>query len=121
MTSPSSDRPCILLVDDTPSNIDILVGLLKADYELKIANRGAKALKICETTERIDLILLDVMMPEMDGYEVCRVLRASPKTQSVPIIFLTAKTDLDDVVHGFEIGASDYLTKPVRPSELLAR
>jgi len=119
--SASSSRPCLLLVDDTPANIDVLVGVLKADYTLKVANRGAKALKICEGSEPIDLILLDVMMPEMDGFEVCRVLRATPATKDVPIIFLTAKTDTDDIVQGFELGANDYLTKPFRPAELIAR
>ncbi len=114
-------RPCLLLVDDTPANIDVLVGLLKADFDLKVANRGAKALKICETIERIDLILLDVMMPEMDGFEVCRILRSTPTTREIPIIFLTAKTEVDDIVKGFEVGANDYVAKPFRPAELLAR
>ncbi len=114
-------RPCLLLVDDTPSNIDILVGLLRDDYELKIANRGAKALRICEEGERIDLILLDVMMPEMDGYEVCRSLRSKPATQETPVIFLTSKTEQDDIVKGFEAGANDYVPKPFRPQELRAR
>lgn len=118
-TSPS--RPCLLLVDDTPANIDILVGLLKADFDLKVANRGAKALQICQSGARIDLVLLDVMMPEMDGFEVCRKLRAAPETRDLPVIFLTAKSELDDVVQGFEFGANDYLTKPFRPTELLAR
>lgn len=114
-------RPCLLLVDDTPANIQILVGLLQTDYELKVATRGAQALKICEQTPQLDLILLDVMMPEMDGYEVCRALRATPATHGIPIIFITAKTEVDDVVRGFEIGGNDYVTKPFRPPELLAR
>ncbi len=119
--SAAAPRPCLLLVDDTPANIDVLVGTLKADYTLKVANRGAKALKICETGERIDLILLDVMMPEMDGFEVCRILRANPATKDIPIIFLTAKTEADDIVQGFELGANDYVAKPFRPAELMAR
>lgn len=117
----SRPRPTLLLVDDTPANIDVLVGVLKADYNLKVANRGAKALKICAAGEPIDLILLDVMMPEMDGFEVCRTLRAAPATRDIPIIFLTSKTELQDIVHGFEIGANDYVAKPFRPPELLAR
>ncbi len=121
MPTPPSTRPCLLLVDDTPENIQILVGLLQEDYELKVATRGAQALKICEQTPRLDLILLDVMMPEMDGYEVCRLLRAAPATRAIPVIFLTAKAELDDLVRGFEIGANDYVTKPFRPPELLAR
>ena len=115
-------RPTLLLVDDTPTNIDILVGLLKGTYNLKVATRGAAALKICEADPAsIDLILLDVMMPEMDGYEVCQRLRAQPGTKDTPVIFLTAKTGLDDVVRGFEVGANDYVTKPFRPPELRAR
>jgi len=109
------------LVDDTPANIHILVDLLKADYDLKVANRGAQALQICEKTPGLDLILLDVMMPEMDGYEVCQKLRSDPATTGIPIIFLTAKSEVDDIVRGFEIGANDYVTKPFRPPELLAR
>ena len=121
MTFAPSKRPCLLLVDDTPANIQVLVGLLQADYELKVATRGAQALKICEQTPQLDLVLLDVMMPEMDGFEVCRVLRAEPATRNLPVIFLTAKAEVDDVVRGFEIGGNDYVTKPFRPSELLAR
>ncbi len=120
MTS-SENRPCLLLVDDTPANIDVLVGILGPDHDLKIANRGAKALQICASGRPVDLVLLDVMMPEMDGYEVCRRLRADPATRDLPIIFLTAKTETEDVVHGFELGANDYVPKPFRPPELLAR
>ncbi|MBM3852845.1 MAG: hybrid sensor histidine kinase/response regulator [Verrucomicrobia bacterium] len=121
MMKSNSNRPCLLVVDDTPANIQILVDLLKSDYELKVATRGAQALQICEKTPHLDLVLLDVMMPEMDGYEVCQKLRANPATHALPIIFLTARTEVDDVVRGFEIGANDYVTKPFRPPELLAR
>jgi two-component system sensor histidine kinase/response regulator len=121
MTSAAPKRPCLLLVDDTPANIQILVGLLQADYELKVATRGAQALKICAQTPQLDLVLLDVMMPEMDGYEVCRTLRAAPATRNLPVIFLTAKAEVDDVVRGFELGGNDYVAKPFRPPELLAR
>lgn len=121
MSNTTPQRPCLLLVDDTPANITILVDLLKADFDLKVATRGAQALQICAKVPHLDLILLDVMMPEMDGYEVCETLRATPATRDIPVIFLTAKTELDDIVHGFEIGANDYVTKPFRPAELLAR
>jgi two-component system sensor histidine kinase/response regulator len=121
MPKPNSNRPCLLLVDDTPANIQVLVGLLQSDYELKVATRGAQAIKVCEQTPHLDLILLDVMMPEMDGYEVCQALRAMPATRNIPIIFLTAKSEVDDVVKGFAIGANDYVTKPFQPPELLAR
>ncbi len=118
---PGSSRPCLLLVDDTPTNIDVLIGVLKSEYDLRVANRGAKAIQICESGERIDLVLLDVMMPEMDGFEVCRRLRANPATKDIPVIFLTAKTTVEDVVRGFETGGADYVTKPFRPFELRAR
>jgi DNA-binding response OmpR family regulator len=114
-------RPCVLLVDDTPANIDVLVGLLQGDYDLKVASRGARALKICEAAPHIDLILLDVMMPEMDGFEVCQTLRSNPTTRDIPVIFLTAKTGVDDVVRGFAVGSDDYVAKPFQPAELLAR
>jgi two-component system sensor histidine kinase/response regulator len=120
-TLPSARRPCILIVDDTPTNIDVLVNLLQNDYDLKVANRGARALRICEQDRGIDLVLLDVMMPEMDGFEVCRILRAAPATRDLPVIFLTAKTETDDVVRGFSVGSNDYVSKPFRPAELLAR
>src|SRR3954462_13689020 len=120
MTSPLPRRPCLLLVDDTPANIHVLVGLLQADYDLKVATRGEQVLKICAQAPPPDLILLDVMMPEMDGYEVCRRLRATEATQAIPVIFLTAKSEVDDIVHGFELGASDYVSKPFRAPELQA-
>ena len=118
---PSSHRPCILVVDDTPANLDILVGLLREDYQLKVATHGEKALKICETPGLVDLILLDVMMPGIDGFEVCRRLRQQPHTRDIPVLFITAKSETDDVVRGFEAGGNDYLSKPFRPAELLAR
>jgi len=121
MTSVPPKRPCLLLVDDTPENIQILVGLLQGSYELKVATRGAQALQICAQMPQLDLILLDVMMPEMDGYEVCRTLRAAPATRNIPVIFLTAKAEVNDLVRGFELGANDYVTKPFQPPELLAR
>jgi DNA-binding response OmpR family regulator len=121
MNSATPRRPCVLIVDDTPANIQILVGLLQADHDLKVATRGEQALKIAEQTPQLDLILLDVMMPEMDGYEVCRRLRAAEGNRDVPIIFLTAKSEIDDVVRGFDLGANDYVAKPFRVPELLAR
>jgi DNA-binding response OmpR family regulator len=119
--SPSVRRPRLLLVDDTPANIDVLVGLLSANYELKVANRGAKALRILEEDPDIDLVLLDIMMPEMDGYAVCAEVRRRPATRTLPIVFITARTEIYDVVRGFELGANDYVTKPFHPAELMAR
>ena len=109
-------KATILIVDDAPENIDILRGLLKDDYKIKIAINGEKALKIARTTTpRPDLILLDVMMPEMDGYEVCRQLKSDVLTASIPIIFVTAKGETDDETLGFDLGAVDYITKPISP------
>lgn len=110
----------ILIVDDTPENIDILVDLLE-DFEKQIAINGADALETAWEGDPPDLILLDIMMPEMDGYEVCRRLRENDSTKEVPVIFLTAKTEKDDIVKGFEVGGQDYITKPFDARELMER
>ncbi|MCI0441836.1 response regulator, partial [bacterium] len=111
----------ILIVDDTPANIQTLSGILKEKgYQLSVATNGKQALQVLEKV-RPDLILLDVMMPEMDGFEACRQIKKSESLSDIPIIFLTAKTDTADIVSGFEIGAVDYVAKPFNPSELLAR
>lgn len=109
----------ILIVDDTPENIDILVELLE-DFDKQIAINGVDALETA-FEDPPDLILLDIMMPEMDGYEVCVKLRQSEKTKDVPIIFLTAKTEKEDIIKGFEAGGQDYITKPFDARELLER
>lgn len=114
------DRATILVVDDTPENIDVLVGILRDDHRLKVARSGAQALKIVRA-QPPDLILLDVMMPEIDGYEVCRQLKADATTRHVPVIFVTAKIDLADELRGLELGAVDYITKPVSPPVVKAR
>lgn len=114
-------KPTILVVDDTPDNITLLCSLLGEQYRNKVATNGVKALKIARTEPRPDLILLDIMMPEMDGYEVCRQLKADPATRHIPIIFLTAKTQEGDETKGFELGAVDYITKPIAPPILMAR
>ena len=114
-------KPTILVVDDTPDNITLLCSLLGEQYRNKVATNGAKALKIARAEPRPDLILLDIMMPEMDGYEVCRQLKADPSTEHIPIIFLTAKTQEGDETKGFELGAVDYITKPIVPPILMAR
>lgn len=114
-------KTTILIVDDTPDNISLLCSLLGDRYRNKVATNGPKALKIAEATPHPDLILLDIMMPEMDGYKVCEALKANPKTRSIPVIFLTAKTQEADETKGFELGAVDYITKPISPPILLAR
>ncbi len=110
----------ILIVDDTPENIDVLNNLL-VDFKRKIAINGERALKLACTDNPPDLILLDIMMPGMDGYEVCKKLREDERTVDVPVIFLTAKTAKEDVVKGFEAGGQDYVTKPFDVHELMER
>lgn len=110
----------VLIVDDTEENIDILVGALSDTYELAVAMDGASALEAVEH-ELPDLILLDIMMPGMDGYEVCRRLKSDPKTVNIPIIFLTAMTDINSKTRAFEMGAVDYVTKPFEIAEVQAR
>jgi len=111
----------ILIVDDVARNIQILGNILSAnDYQIAYAQSGKQALSIAKMQE-FDLILLDIMMPEMDGYEVCEKLKSSKKTSEIPIIFLTAKADMDSIVKGFETGGQDYITKPFNSAELLAR
>lgn len=114
-------KPIVLVVDDTPENIDVVNGLLKDKYQVKVALDGPKALGIASSLKPPDLILLDIMMPEMDGYEVCSKLKEDPATAEIPILFLTAKAEIEDMVKGFELGAVDYVTKPFNPEELLAR
>jgi putative two-component system response regulator len=115
------EKKTILVVDDTPDNLSLMSGLLKDDYKVKVANNGEKALKIAAGSPQPDLILLDIMMPGMDGYEVCQHLKADPATRDIPVIFLTAKVEVEDEKKGLELGAVDYLTKPVSPPIVLAR
>ena len=110
----------ILLVDDTKANIDILVQTLKDDYKLGVALNGTKAIEY-SMTNRLDLILLDIVMPDMDGFEVCRKLKENPTTSSIPIIFITAMGDPEHKREGLTIGAVDYITKPFDISEVKAR
>ena len=115
------EQKLILVVDDTPLNISVITGALKDTYRTKVATSGAKALVIAAADEKPDLILLDVMMPEMDGYEVCRRLKADPTTREIPVIFLTAQTDAEDETRGFQVGAVDYVHKPFSPAVMKAR
>lgn len=115
------DRPTLLVVDDTPDNLSLMSGILKDKYKVKVANGGEKAIKIAETAPHPDLILLDIMMPGMDGYQTCIRLQTNPKTRYIPIIFLTAKAEVEDETYGLELGAVDYITKPISPPILLAR
>lgn len=114
------DQPLVLVVDDTPENLTLMSELLAGSYRVKVANHGAKGLSIAAQSLP-DLILLDIMMPEIDGYEVCRRLKADPATAEIPVIFLTAKSEQDDEQQGFDLGAVDYITKPISPPIVLAR
>lgn len=114
-------KPYLLVVDDNPENLKILGNLLQGeDYRLAFALNGNQALQSLEQALP-DLVLLDVMMPELDGFEVCRQIKANPNTSQVPILFLTAKADTASVVEGFEAGGADYVAKPFNPKELLVR
>lgn len=114
-------RRTILVVDDTPDNLTVLADLLKDEYRVKLANGGAKALKLAAADPRPDLILLDVMMPEVDGHAVIRQLKADPQTADIPVIFLTAKAEVEDERFGLTIGAVDYIHKPISPPIVLVR
>lgn len=111
----------ILVVDDQPENLAVLTGLLKGEYRVMAATNGATALEIASSDNRPDLILLDVMMPEMDGHEVCRRLKEKQETSEIPVIFTTAMSEVDDEAKGLEIGAVDYIIKPLNPTIVEAR
>ncbi|MBN2601247.1 MAG: response regulator, partial [Candidatus Marinimicrobia bacterium] len=110
----------VLIVDDVALNLDLLSSLLIEKYRVKVAKDGPAAIKIVQDVNP-DLILLDVMMPGMNGFQVCEQLKSDPQTKDIPIIFLTAKTETGDIVRGFEVGGVDYLTKPFNSPELLIR
>jgi len=111
----------ILIVDDTPANIAAALAILKDQYRTRVATSGAKALEHAGAADKPDLILLDVTMPDMDGYEVCGRLKADPETAAIPVVFLTARTEAEDEAKGFELGAVDYIHKPFNPTVVRAR
>lgn len=113
-------KPTILIVDDMQVNLTILSEILKNKYHIKIAKSGKKALEIVENSN-IDLVLLDIVMPELDGYEVCKILKNSENSKDIPVIFVTANSDACDEEKGFLMGAVDYITKPFNPTTILAR
>ncbi len=118
--SSSQERPHVLIVDDVPENIEVLAAALGADCEVFFAMSGDEAIEVASSLP-IDLILLDIMMPDVDGYEVCRLLKADPRLAEIPVIFVTAKTDIEDEAKGFEVGAVDYITKPIKRLRVRAR
>ncbi|MCP5197070.1 MAG: response regulator [Gammaproteobacteria bacterium] len=120
--NPPKDKPRVLVVDDVEANIDVLVEVLGYgyEYELSAATNGQEALEVVAELPP-DLILLDIMMPEMDGYEVCRRLKAEPATAKIPVIFITSMSEVGDEAEGFEVGAVDYIVKPISPPIVQAR
>lgn len=122
MTNPAdASAATILLVDDIPDNLLVVIEILDPYYSVKVATNGERALKIAFSGTPPDLILLDIMMPGMSGYDVIVQLKADPRTRDIPVIFVTAKNEIDDEVHGLALGAVDYLTKPLTPALVLAR
>src|ERR1019366_1027510 len=113
-------HPKILVVDDAPENLMVMESILSNDYSLKLFNDSSKALEDAFANPP-DLILLDVMMPKIDGYEICRRLKANPKLSDVPVIFITSKTDIEDEERGFSVGASDFIHKPISAPIVTAR
>jgi putative two-component system response regulator len=115
------EKPTILVVDDTPDNLTLMTALLKDDYRVKVAHNGERALRLVQGSDPPALVLLDIMMPGMDGYEVCRRLKADPLTESIPVIFLTARSEAEDESRGLSVGAVDYIVKPISPPVVMAR
>jgi putative two-component system response regulator len=115
------DRPTILVVDDAPDNLELMAGLLHDRYRVKVAINGEKALQVARSEDPPDLILLDIMMPGLSGYDVCAALKQDPATRHIPVIFLTAMSATQDETRGLELGAVDFITKPVNPPIVLAR
>ncbi|TXH87909.1 MAG: two-component system response regulator [Rhodoferax sp.] len=116
-----TQKPTILVVDDTPANLSLMTSLLKGRYRVKVANGGEKALELARMAPMPDLILLDIMMPGMSGYDVIKQLRAEVATRHIPVVFLTAMSSTEDETVGLELGAADYITKPITPAVVLAR
>src|SRR3954469_10337167 len=115
------EKKTVLVVDDAPANIQVVNSILKDTYKIRIATNGAKALELVNVAPAPDLILLDVMMPGIDGYEVCERLKNDPGTRDIPVIFLTGQTETQDETRGFEVGAVDYIHKPFSPAVVKAR
>jgi len=116
-----NENVSVLIVDDNQENLKVISNFLKEkDYKIALANSGENALKVLESN-KIDLVLLDIMMPGMDGFEVCKVIKERPETKNIPVIFLSALAETDNIVKGFHIGGVDYITKPFNKEELYAR
>lgn len=116
-----ANRPTVLVIDDSPESLSLISGLLHLKYQVKVATSGAMGLKVARAFPQPDLILLDVLMPEMDGFKVCRQLKEDPATWTLPVIFLTGLSEIQDEEMGLRLGAADYINKPISPAILLAR
>lgn len=121
MSTNAPQRPTVLVVDDTPDNLSLMSSLLRDLYRVQVANSGEKALKLLQSRPLPDLILLDIMMPGLSGYDVCEAVKADPATRDIPIIFLTAMSATQDEKKGLDMGAVDFITKPVNPPIVLSR
>jgi len=117
----TANNPVILIVDDSADNLNILSELLRPQYRVLAANSGEGGLRVANSSPKPDLILLDVMMPGMDGYSVLARIKDSPATRDIPVVFLTALADAGDEERGLKLGAADYITKPIMPTVVLAR
>ena len=117
----NAKKSLVLIVDDSRVNIDVLNGILHSHYDVKFALNGEKALEIASNEPHPDIILLDVMMPKMNGYEVCTLLKKDEATSHIPVIFVTALNEMEEELMGFKVGGEDYITKPVTPEIVLAR
>lgn len=118
---PQDKRQKILVVDDNKQNLELLMELFREDYKIVAALNGKRALKLAQAAPQPDLILLDIVMPDMDGYEVCRLLKEDDATRNIPVVFVTAVSEVMDETRGFELGAVDYITKPFHPPMVKAR
>ena len=121
MPTEAAAKNTVLIVDDSPDGLHLLNEVLKRQYNVRLARSGEQALREALQKPRPDAILLDIMMPGMDGYEVCSRLKANDATRDIPVIFITAKTDIDDAQRGFDLGGADYISKPILTPVVLAR
>jgi putative two-component system response regulator len=117
----NQEKPLVLVVDDEPFYTEVLKNLLRNEYDVVVVDNGEDALKTAKNSPQPDLIMLDIVLPGIDGYEVCRLLKEDISTADIPVIFLTIKGDVDDEVRGFNLGAVDYITKPMSPPIVKAR
>lgn len=119
--TPIDDKPRVLVVDDEPFYAEVLGNLLRDEYSVTLCQNGEQLFELLEQGARPDIILLDIVLPGMDGYEACRRLKSEASWEDIPVIFLTVKRDVEDELRGFQLGAVDYITKPISPPIVKAR